>query len=237
MTELRDTMKSENLLLRDEIKGLQRSKEATLYEIDNLQAQEEIVQLRKIIEEYRRKETKHTATYNKKTDDPDFNEKCRIVKLMNKRFDGDMQRYLFAIWRLKFLVKRTIRLKGETMAIYFKNDIGGNKNPLLTNDRLLYLFIQLRGSLAKKVFEIYLRSKDYAADKKNQSFIIFRTNIEEFISNEDQMLLIVLRLYVQMIQGLGDRLPKPSRIAKLNKLAITGSNTKSMEIDDYKEVK
>ena len=51
------------------------------------------------------------------------------------------------------------------------------------------------------------------------------------------MLLIVLRLYVQMIQGLGDRLPKPSRIAKLNKLSSTGGDTGAMEIDDYKSVK
>lgn len=61
--------------------------------------------------------------------------------------------------------------------------------------------------------------------------------MEEFISNEDQMLLIVLRLYVQMIQGLGDRLPKPSRITKLNRLASQGEGTAAMEIDDYKSVK
>jgi hypothetical protein len=119
------------------------------------------------------------------------------------------------------------------MAISFKDNISGQNDPLLSNNRMMMLFVQLRGSLAKKIFEIYLRSKDYAAEKKNQSYIIFRTNLEEFISNEDKLLLIVLRLYIQMLKGLGDRLPKSNRIQKLVKL----KSNKNMEVDDYKDVK
>lgn len=81
--------------------------------MNGLEKDGEILRLRKIVEEYRRKENKTTASYNKKTDDPDFNEKCLIVKKMNKRFDLDSRRYMFAIWRLKFLLKRTMRLKGK----------------------------------------------------------------------------------------------------------------------------
>lgn len=123
------------------------------------------------------------------------------------------------------------------MAISFKDNIGGGNNPLVANSRMMYLFTQLRGSLAKKIFEIYLRSKDHAAEKKNQSYIIFRTNLEEFISNEDKVLLIVLRLYVQLVKGLGDRLPKPNRIQKLGRLNNDPRGSSNMDVDDYKEVK
>ena len=76
MSELSDTMKAENRLLKTELRDIQRSKEVTLYEMDHLGKEEEILRLKKIVMEYRRKENKSSASYNKKTDDPDFNEKC-----------------------------------------------------------------------------------------------------------------------------------------------------------------
>jgi hypothetical protein len=37
----------------------------------------------------------------------------QIVKMMNKRHDEDLRPYLFSIWRLKFLLKRALRLQGK----------------------------------------------------------------------------------------------------------------------------
>ena len=115
MIDLKTDMKAENSLMRRELHDIMRSKEAMIYENEGLTKDQEINRLRRILQEYMRKENKRHPTYSKRDDDPDFNEKCLIVKMMNKRFDKDLMKYLFAIWRLKFLLKRTLRLKGKNL--------------------------------------------------------------------------------------------------------------------------
>ena len=49
-----------------------------------------------------------------------YKEKCDLVELMNRRFDQDLVKYLFTIWRLRFMLKKTIRMKGKHKKIQLK---------------------------------------------------------------------------------------------------------------------
>ena len=95
------------------------------------------------------------------------------------------------------------------------------------------LFRLLRCSVAGKVFELFLRSKDESSKNKGESYIIFKINLEEFLKNEDKMLIIVLRLYREMIKMVGHLLPKASRILKMHHM----DSPEIQEIDDCKEIK
>lgn len=94
-----------------ELKDIQKNKEFMLHEQDLLEKDREILRLRKLVgeKEEARKACAHPRT---KLDPEGFLAKSSLlVKAMNKRFDVDVQKYMFAIWRLKFLVKRGLRLK------------------------------------------------------------------------------------------------------------------------------
>lgn len=227
----RDGLKCENCGLRRELRDMKLSKEAMIFEHEGLNKDKEILRLRAIIAEYQRLENRKTPTYSKTIDDDNFIRIMQIVRKMNARFDNDLKKYLFAIWRLKFLLKRTIRLKSEKVAINFKGSIQN----LPSTDNLMILFRMLRCSLAGKVFELFLRSKDEATKKKSESFILFRINLEEFLNNEDRLILLILKLYKDMQRMLGDRLAKPRRIAKLH--AMTSDPENPIEVDDAESVK
>ena len=113
LPEIDGSLKKENLLLKKELTGLQRSKDLLLYEMEGLSKDEEINRLRRILLAYQRKEAKTYPTYSKRDDDPGFRGKYMLVHLMNRRFDRDLMQYLFKIWRFKYLLKTTIRMKSK----------------------------------------------------------------------------------------------------------------------------
>lgn len=115
------------------------------------------------------------------------------------------------------------------MAISFKS---GNIESQ-GNDQVMVLFKLLRCSVAGKVFELFLRSKEDENKAKGESFILFKINLEEFLRNEDKTLIIILQLYREMIKMVGHRLPKPSRLIKMRE----ANSGKLIEVDDAKEVK
>jgi hypothetical protein len=94
-----------------ELKDIQKNKEFMLHEQDLLEKDREILRLRKLLAE-KEQEAKAWTHPRTKLDPEGFLAKSSVlVKAMNKRFDVDVQKYMFAIWRLKFLLKRGLRLK------------------------------------------------------------------------------------------------------------------------------
>lgn len=78
-----------------------------------LEKDKEILRLRKILEESNKVQSLPRNPYKKLEEGGILEEKIRIVKLMNRRHDEDLKPYMFAMWRLKFLLKRGLRLKGR----------------------------------------------------------------------------------------------------------------------------
>lgn len=112
-------LKPENDLLKRELHDMKRSKEAMVFEHGGLKKDREILRLKGVVKEYKRLENKSFPTYRKQVDDPVFIKNVTIVHKMNARFDKDLMKYLFSIWRLKFMLKRTIRLKSTDSPLIF----------------------------------------------------------------------------------------------------------------------
>ena len=125
------------------------------------------------------------------------------------------------------------------MAINFRDESGRNnkdKFELIERQKtLLFLWNKMRSALATRIFDIFLRSKNQGAQKK--SYILFKINMEEFIGNDDKLLLILLMVFVEMTKALGEKIPRNDRIRKLRKLEDLKDKEPKFDIDDYKEIK
>ena len=84
-----------------------------LHEQDILLKDKEILRLRKIVDEKEAGQRVGKTVVAKLEEGGFLAHGINIVKLLNKRFDQDLVPHLFNIWRLKFLLKRTLKLQGN----------------------------------------------------------------------------------------------------------------------------
>ena len=103
------------------------------------------------------------------------------------------------------------------------------------SDYILVLWRRLKTAIAAKVFDIYLRSKNEGVERK--SYILFKINIEELIGNDEKLLIIAVKVFLELCKALGDRIPRNDRIRKLMELEELKSKEIEVEIDDEKSVK
>ena len=76
----------------------------------------EILRLRRIIEEQNRLIKAPTLNIRKLDPESSLSEKITLVKLINKRVDQDLRPYLMNIWKLKFLLKRALKLQCSNLS-------------------------------------------------------------------------------------------------------------------------
>lgn len=82
-----------------------------LYEQDLLEKDKEILRLRQLLKAHEDATMVGRDPVRKLVSGGLLDHGIQIVKMMNKRQDEDLKPYLFSIWRLKFLLKRALRLK------------------------------------------------------------------------------------------------------------------------------
>lgn len=87
--------------------------------------------------------------------------------------------------------------------------------------------------LAGKLLELYLRSKNTAYEHKRESYVIFKLNLDQFISDELGILALLLQTFVKLM-ARGERwLPRMDRIKKLE-MAGKSSIQEIPDIQEYK---
>lgn len=87
--------------------------------------------------------------------------------------------------------------------------------------------------LAGKLLELYLRSKNTAYEHKRESYVIFKLNLDQFISDELGVLALLLQTFVRLM-ARGERwMPRMDRIKKLE-MAGKNSVQEIPEIQEYK---
>jgi hypothetical protein len=92
-----------------------------LHEQDLLEKDREILRLRKLLEEKEAGKKVGKLNISKLEEGGYLAHGISIVKMMNKRFDRDLLPYLMQIWRLKFLLKRTMKLQGSNIMMQLIN--------------------------------------------------------------------------------------------------------------------
>ena len=66
------------------------------------------------------------------------------------------------------------------------------------DNSLMEVYKFLRATLAGKLLELYLRSKNSAFKHKKESYLIFKTNLDQFLADELGVLTLLLQPFVSI---------------------------------------
>lgn len=114
----------------------------------------------------------NVVSFNKEMHQKTVKELCLRILVMNKRHEK--------------LQKKYDRLKEERINL-MKN---------AKRDNPLFVYSYIRERLVEWLFEIFCRSADGTSNKKKNSFLIFKINMEDIASTERQFLNLILPTYI-----------------------------------------
>ena len=98
---------------------------------------------------------------------------------------------------------------------------------------ILQMYAFLRATLANKLLEVYLRSKNSAYQHKRESYLVFKLNLEQFLGDELGALGLLLQCYMQLFHRGESSLPFMHRIERAR--GILDNRTGEVpELQEYK---
>ena len=60
------------------------------------------------------------------------------------------------------------------------------------------MYLYLRTLIVSKLFEVYINSKNTAYHHKKESYLIFKLNLEQFLADGGDFLMLIIRVYLKL---------------------------------------
>lgn len=102
------------------------------------------------------------------------------------------------------------------------------------DNSLMEVYKFLRATLAGKMLELYLRSKNSAFKHKKESYLIFKSNLDQFLTDELGVLSLLLQTFVSITVRCEPHLPKMDRLARIRGIKAQGNLDSIPENQVYK---